>query len=190
MLADRYHAPAAWLLLAVAALLLFLILGLPLVDLYQSHDDRIDRSYRTLAKLRAITEKGVAAGSNVSGEAADDVIADWFFSSVSGESDLVLELRKTVEQVAATYRVSLSSVDNLRATDESGVSLAGVKLAASANVSDLAGFLEALEAHRPLLNIDNISIRGSARRNAGNAADRLSVTLELRGYFIKPGAEL
>ncbi|MEN8174934.1 MAG: type II secretion system protein GspM [Pseudomonadota bacterium] len=191
---TRHSGIIAWALVAAAVLALLSAVVLPLGQAHGNYDERIDRGYAQLARLRAI------AGSREHVEAlaaqldSREMSRYIFEASEGGGEAPGLALRKVVDRMASGAGVSMSSVDDLRPEEQDSLVRVAVQVRAQSEPSDLVELIERIEAHRPLLFIENLGIRphGSSRRRRRNneqpAAQQLNIDLRLYAYFAEAGA--
>lgn len=172
---------AAWAVLVVPLVLLWLILFSPLVEKIISQNDELDR----LARLQAAYETRLSK-SDTTQEQQEALEADLVRSALiwkvarrqDAENQMQAKLRQLVINAHGKLRsiqiVSGENVNSGRSPPQSADAVLSVqkveRIALKASVSfretELAGFIEKLQAAKPLLGVSDLSIR-STRRPAG-----------------------
>jgi hypothetical protein len=189
MVPEKYETPLAWGLLVLVVLVVVAVTIVPLVGAHQQLSERIDRGYETLARLRAIADSGEDTRARATSLIQQDV-SQFVFTGFRDADDLLLSLRKLIDDNAAAAGVELTSVDNLPPAPAQGIVRVGLMVRAQGEPAAIMELLRALEEHTPLLVTDDLDMRPSRSRRRRNAPQEQQVALNLRVYawHLEPSA--
>src|SRR5262249_43645453 len=159
----------------------YLLVGVPLMELYADRAAVLENRRVLLPRLQAAAEElpdlharveqlRAAAGSRkITLEGASDAIA-------------AASLQSRIEELAASAGATIGSTESLPAEARGGYRRIGLRYVMSGQYETLVRFLHKLEAATPPLVIDNLHIHGVLRRPGTPAAVGLDAGLDVYGY--------
>jgi hypothetical protein len=165
-LPERYQVAAAWGLLLLLAAVLIAGLVVPLAQAYRDGADRLEQGYARLLKLESIARERPEAIRQR--EAAVDELLDRFaFPGDMDADQVLLELRKRMEALAARHEVELQSVDSMRPRrGEGGLESVGLTVSARSGLAGTVDLLRSLQESSPLLLVDDLSVQAVSKRRS------------------------
>jgi general secretion pathway protein M len=101
------------------------------------------------------------------------------------ESQASALLQETVKNTAATAHVQVQGLQVLRSETTGGATRIGVRVRGSSDMASLRSLIYAIEAARPLLYPDNLSIQAHAT-SADAAPSTLDFQLDISGFKTEP----
>ena len=181
---GRRHCYAAAGLLAVIVLLVGSAVLTPWLNRMSEYDDRIATLLSQLGRYRAVVARGPELESQLAG-ARQQLQRSDFYINATTTALAAAELQKKAKQVVEQAGGTLVSTQNLAAVQDDPDRLA-VRVRMNGGADILAEVLHALEEGRPLLFVENLSIR-SNKRVRGRRSNRvtqytLDTTFDLVGF--------
>jgi general secretion pathway protein M len=160
----------ALILMLITAASVYLVVVLPLVNLYADRQSVLENRRMLLPRLRAATEelpglraraaelRAAAGARKVALEGASDAIAS-------------ANLQSRIEELAASVGATISSTESLPAEIRGSYRRIGLRYVLVGSYETLVTLLAKLEAATPPLVIDNLHIQGGLRaeRRPGRA---------------------
>jgi len=166
-------------------------IGWPLWVAYAEQGERIDEQHRLLAQYRRIAAGSAALERQVQS------LKQWqarsnLYLRASTEALAAAELQSLVKQQASVRGGRVLSAQTLAGKQEGGFTRVAVKVRVRTDMAGMLQTLHGLESRRPLLFIDELSIRSltSRRRDpvSGALLDLvdLDMTIQVSGYMREP----
>ncbi len=182
------HCSLAAGLLGGLLLLTGLLVIWPWSAQYNAYDEEIAEQTSQLARFRnlATHRPDLEAELQQVGEAAD---RSRYYIRASTPAVGAAALQKQAKRIIDTHRGKLVSTQALPVQDDGKAVRIAIRVRMSIGPEALADVLHALEAGRPLLFIENLSIRarsarrGRQRRPSTAVASNLDVRYDLAGYM-------
>jgi general secretion pathway protein M len=182
-----------WPRLLAASLLLALLvaaaagIGLPVWSLGQSYSERIDEQQRLLGEYQRIAAGGEGLQQEV------QRLQRWQSSSklylrANTEALAAAELQRIVKQQAAARGGRVMSTQTLAGKQEDAFTRVTLKVRLRTDMQGMLHTLHGLESRRPLLFIDNLSIRSRTSRRRDPTTGKpleavaLDITFEVSGF--------
>ena len=189
MVPERYEIPLAWGLLVMIVVIVAVVTIVPLVESHQRLSERISQGYDTLARLQAIADSEQDTRAHATSLMQQDV-SQFVFTGFNEPDDLLLSLRKLIDDTAAAAGIQLTSVDNLPLAPAKNIVQVGLMVRAQGEPVAIMELLRALEEHTPLLIVDDLDMRPSRTRRSRGAAPEQKAALNFRVYafFLEPSA--
>ena len=180
--------PIGWRGQAMALSLLLLMLGLvyvllavPLQDLYADRAVRLETRQALLLKLNAVAAEIPAlhaqAASLRDAASSGKVILD-------GASDTIASatLQGRIEALASASGVTIGSTENLAPQAQGHYRRIGLRLVVSTPYAGLVKLLGAIEGERPPLIVDELQVHSFQRRAGAAPAETLDASLQVYGF--------
>jgi hypothetical protein len=189
MVPEKYEVPLAWGLLVLVVVVAAMATIVPLVGAHQELSGRIGRGYETLARLQAIADSGEDTRARATSLIQQDV-SQFVFTGFRDADDLLLSLRKLIDDTAAAVGVELTSVDNLPPAPAQGIVRVGLMVRAQGEPAAIMELMRALEEHTPLLVTDDLDMRPSRSRRRRGVPQEQEVALNFRvfAWHLEPPA--
>jgi general secretion pathway protein M len=166
-------------LVLLAAILVWLIVAAPLMDLYASQASKLgqqmalaDRMAQLAAEVPALKTRAAAVPAN-NGSATFEGATD----ALAGAT-----LQSQLQTLAGTAGATLSSMETLTAEQSGPYRRIGVKLSISAPLPVLAQLMSQIEQARPPMLIDDLQIHGSPIVLPGALASSLDSGFTVYGF--------
>jgi general secretion pathway protein M len=167
--------------LALAALAaLYVLIALPMENLYAAQAERAEMEHSLLLKLNAVSNEVPQLRSQVSELRAG---VDSRRLTLGGASDAIAAaaLQGHIEELATGAGVTIGSTEGLPPEAEGAYRRLGLRVVLSGSDAALMKLLAALEAATPPVVIDNLQIHGMQRR-IGMPQAALDATLDVFGF--------
>ncbi len=182
---GKRHCYAAAGLLAVIAFIVGAAVLTPWWSRMSEYDDRIATLLSQLERYRAVAARGPDLESQLIGARQQLQRSDYYINATT-TALAAAELQRKAKQVVEQAGGTLVSTQNLAAAQENPDRLA-VRVRMNGGADILAEVLHALEEGRPLLFVENLSIR-SNKRVRGRRSNRvtqytLDSTFDLVGFL-------
>jgi Tfp pilus assembly protein PilO len=177
---GRTGQAVAAAILGAAIGLAYLVIAIPLQDLYQERQAQLaDRGLLASRLAAAATElpalraqlpamRAAASTSKVALEGANDALAS-------------ADLQSHVEALATSLGVTLGSTEALSAVDRGPFRRIGLRFAVQSDYQNLVKLLSSIDASVPPLILDNLHIRSVSRPGVMGASAKLDATFEVYG---------
>jgi Tfp pilus assembly protein PilO len=167
--------------LALAALAaIYVLIALPMENLYAAQAERAETQRSLLLKLNAVANELPQLRSQVSELRAG---VDSRRLTLGGASDAIAAaaLQGHIEELATGAGVTIGSTEGLPTEAEGAYRRLGLRVVLSGSDAALMKLLAALEAATPPVVIDNLQIHGMQRR-IGMPQAALDATLDVFGF--------
>jgi Tfp pilus assembly protein PilO len=167
--------------LALAALAaIYVLIALPMENLYAAQAERAEMQRSLLLKLNAVANELPQLRSQVSELRAG---VDSRRLTLGGASDAIAAaaLQGHIEELATGAGVTIGSTEGLPTEAEGAYRRLGLRVVLSGSDAALMKLLAALEAATPPVVIDNLQIHGMQRR-IGMPQAALDATLDVFGF--------
>jgi Tfp pilus assembly protein PilO len=167
--------------LALAALAaIYVLIALPMENLYAAQAERAEMQRSLLLKLNAVANELPQLRSQVSELRAG---VDSRRLTLGGASDAIAAaaLQGHIEELATGAGVTIGSTEGLPTEAEGAYRRLGLRVVLSGSDAALMKLLAALEAATPPVVIDNLQIHGMQRRT-GMPQAALDATLDVFGF--------
>lgn len=165
-LLNRHRALVSWGALGLLLIVLLLLLLTPLLDRRDSYRLELVKDGRILQRYQAV------AGSRRELEGAMHQfqarhLGEWVFPAEQSPDTVVLNIQKRVSEILTASHARVRSIAPLRAPANEGYIQAGIRVQFTASLAELLEVLQALEANRPLLIIDDMRLIPAVSRILG-----------------------
>jgi hypothetical protein len=162
---ERYQVAAAWGLLLFLVAVFIVGLVVPLAQAYRDGADRLEQGYARLVKLESIARER-PEGIRQREAAVDELLDRFAFPGNMDADQVLLELRKRMEALAARHDVELQSVDSMRPRREGGLESVGLTVSARSGLAGTIDLLKSLQESSPLLLVDDLSVQAVSKRRS------------------------
>lgn len=169
------------LLLLAAAVGVYLIIAVPLLDLYAEHESLIASRRMLLSKVNAAAGELPMLKTRVA-ELRDAVDSHKF--TLEGASDAIAsaDLEGHVERFARGTGLKIGSTEVLPPQAQGDYRRIGLRLLINGSYESLMKLLVAIETATPPLVVDDLEIRSLVRRLGAPSASVFDASLEVYGF--------
>jgi hypothetical protein len=177
----------------IAALALALLLAWPVLVLAQFLGGQVALDRARIARAEAVLDKDSALGRRMAVDSRATARAQAFVHSLAWTLDrsspelLSAQLQRLVESMAARDSAVVASFRTVAPTTEQGLARVGLELDIEASLPALQKLLHDMEASRPGIFVDRLSVQvpeSGSLSQGSDGQDRLSVALRLAVYGV------
>jgi len=171
----------ALLLLFVVLGAVYLVVAVPILDLYAGRAAVLENRRMLVPRLKAAADELPELRASVAKLRAT---AGARKVTLEGSSDAIASanLQSHIEELAASVGVTIGSTESLPVEVRGGYRAIGLRYTLSGPYETLVKFLAKLEAASPPLVIENLHIHGVLRRPGTPAAGALDAGLDVFGF--------
>lgn len=166
-LLTKYHASLSWLIVALAALFLALLLAGPLLDQHEKYRFELLRDGSTLQRLQALTNSRTEI-ENAEQAFNQRGLGEWLYSPQMASSAVELAIQRRVSDVFSSTGAQVRSIAPISSSNKDGYTVVGVTAQFSGELDVVISSLQALEGSNPLLFLENLTLAPTAARRTRN----------------------
>jgi hypothetical protein len=164
--------------IAVAAILLLIFVGFPLLDQWDRLDGRLRDAQKKLAGIRSSVEEA-AAGTKALQELETRAT---LHPSAAVLNQQTARMLQQVESLPAYRGITVRRLEGLPVREEETYYRSGVSLQFSGNLRDLHRFLQEVEGTKPALKVERITVTADTKN-----ASRVEGQMVISGYAVVVG---
>jgi general secretion pathway protein M len=159
----------------------YLVVALPILDLYEGRAAVLENRRMLVPRLKAAADELPGLRARVAELRAN---AGARKVTLEGSSDAIASanLQSHIEELAASVGVTIGSTESLPVEVRGGYRAIGLRYTLSGPYENLVKLLAKLEAATPPLVIENLHIHGVLRRPGTPAAGALDAGLDVFGF--------
>ncbi|MEM9533706.1 MAG: type II secretion system protein GspM [Pseudomonadota bacterium] len=191
---ENRQKPLAWMLLVVAAILVYWVGFRWYFERQGELNAQIDQLRTSQARFQGLLEQGPVLERELDSVREQQAEADFFFpqdNTSLGSAALTNRLKEIIRAHGSEENCQVISNQNMRVRDKERFQRVTNKVRLRCEVEDLANVFYQLENGTPYVFLDNVSVyRQITRRRQGRETVRqqiLDVRFDLSGYLRIPG---
>ncbi len=176
------HRLAAVALLALALLLVYGAVDRGLIARYRSYQKTGQELQERLQRLRGIVANRELLETELQGLKEDNAMAVYYLET-SSPTLAATELQQRIKSIVEGNGGQLTSTQILPVTQDSGFTRVAIRAQMQGGTEVLQKVLHGLETARPLLFVDNLTIRSQLIRKRVRGSREVSTTLRMTTVF-------
>ena len=189
--------PLAWLLLAIALILVYYLFAHRFILRHLELNDQVDQLARSEGSFRALIEARPALEQRLAELRQTSAQSDYFLQQQNvnlASSELTTRLKEMISLHADDpENCEVLQQQNMRVDEEERFQKVAIKVRMRCEIEDLSKVLYHIESGAPYLFVDDLTIyRQVTRRRRGRELVQekmLDVRFDLAGYIRQPGAQ-